>query len=55
MKLRLAYGTTCLDIEVAPEQTTVVEPSHSPGVTDPHGALQRALRFPAAGLRCVTG
>jgi lactate racemase len=49
VKLRLAYGTTGLDIEVAPERTTVVEPTHRPGVADPPAALRRALRFPVAG------
>ena len=49
MKVRLAYGITGLDIEVAPDRTTVVEPVHRRGITDPRAALLRALRLPVAG------
>jgi nickel-dependent lactate racemase len=49
VKVRLAYGSTGLDIEVARDRTTVVEPTHHRGVSDPRAALRRALRFPVSG------
>ncbi len=49
MRVRLAYGTTGLDIEVDPDQTTVVEPVHQRAVADPGAALRAALRRPVAG------
>ena len=49
MRVRLAYGTTGLDIEVDPEVTTVVEPVHQRAVADPGAALRAALRHPVAG------
>jgi lactate racemase len=49
VRVRLAYGTTGLDIEVDPELTTVVEPVHQPAVADSAAALRAALRHPVAG------
>jgi hypothetical protein len=49
VKARLAYGVTELDVEVASDRTTVVEPVRHRGVADPRAALRRALRFPVAG------
>ncbi len=49
MRVRLAYGTTGLDIEVDPDLTTVVEPVHQRAVADPGAALRAALRHPVAG------
>lgn len=49
MKVRLAYGVTGLDVEVASDRTTIVEPVHHRGATDPRAALRRALRSPVAG------
>jgi lactate racemase len=51
MKVRLAYGTTGLDIGVDPGVTTVVEPLRQPGAADPVAALYDALRSPVAGPR----
>jgi len=49
VKVRLAFGSTGLDIDVPSELTTVVEPVPHRGVADPRAALRRALRFPIAG------
>ncbi|GAB2745004.1 hypothetical protein [Kitasatospora kifunensis] len=49
MKVRLAYGTTGLDLEVDPAVTTVVEPLHHPGAADETAVLRAALRRPVAG------
>lgn len=49
MKVRLAYGVTGLDVEVASDRTTIVEPTHRRGATDPRAALRRALRSPVVG------
>ncbi len=49
MRVRLAYGTTGLGIDVNPDVTTVVEPAHQRGAADPKAALRDALRFPVAG------
>ena len=49
MRVRLAYGTTGLDIEVDPELSTVVEPVHQRAVADPEAVLRAALRHPVAG------
>jgi lactate racemase len=48
VRVRLAYGTSGLDLEVDPAVTTVVEPAYQPGVADP-AALAAALRRPVAG------
>ena len=49
MRVRLAYGTTGLDIEVDPAVTTVVEPVHRRAAVDPQAVLRAALRQPVAG------
>lgn len=49
MRVRLAYGTTGLDIDVDPELATVVTPVHHEAVPDPRAALRDALRSPVAG------
>jgi nickel-dependent lactate racemase len=49
VKVRLAYGVTGLDVEVASDRTTIVEPTHRRGATDPRAALRRALRSPVVG------
>ena len=49
MRVRLAYGTTGLDIDVDPEVTTVVEPVRRRAVADPAAALRAPLREPAGG------
>jgi nickel-dependent lactate racemase len=49
VRVRLAYGTTGLDIDVDPEVTTVVEPVRRRAVADPAAALRTALREPVAG------
>jgi lactate racemase len=49
VRVRLAYGTTGLDIEVDPAVTTVVEPVHHRAVADPRAVLRAALRRPVAG------
>jgi nickel-dependent lactate racemase len=49
VRVRLAYGTTGLDIDVDPLVTTVVEPTYQQAVGDPRAALAAALRDPVAG------
>ena len=49
MRVRLAYGTSGLDIDVDPRVTTVVEPAYQPAAPDPMAALRAALREPVAG------
>ncbi len=49
MNVRLAYGTTGLDIEVDAARTTVVEPVHRRAAADQVAALRTALRFPTSG------
>ncbi len=51
MNVRLAYGTTGLDVELPSERTTVIEPVHHPGVADEPAALRAALAAPVAGPR----
>jgi lactate racemase len=49
MRVRLAYGTAGLDIDVDPDVTTVVEPQFQPAAADPAAALREALREPVSG------
>jgi nickel-dependent lactate racemase len=49
VRVRLAYGTAGLDIEVDPAVTTVVEPAFKAAAADPAAALAAALRDPVAG------
>ena len=53
MIVRLAYGQGFLPIEFPDEATTVIEPSHRPGLPDERAALVAALESPiqAAPLR----
>jgi nickel-dependent lactate racemase len=45
MQLELAYGRTGLCIE-APDDATVITPTHLPGLSDPRAAVVSALRAP---------
>jgi lactate racemase len=45
MKVKLAYGQGHLAVDF-PEGTTVIEPSHNPGLPDEKGAVLRALHEP---------
>lgn len=49
MRVRLAYGTAGLDIEVPDDRTTVVEPRHAPAAADPAGLLRAATDRPVVG------
>lgn len=51
MRVRLAYGSAGLDIDVDPAVTTVVEPVYQRAVADPGAELRAALRHPVA-RRC---
>jgi len=46
MKVKLAYGRGHLPIEVPKGRTTVIEPSHTPGLTDEREAVLKALVDP---------
>jgi nickel-dependent lactate racemase len=46
MHIDLAYGRGSLTIEVPDDRTTVIEPSHLPGLPDVRAALVSALRNP---------
>lgn len=46
MRVELAYGKNGLEMELPGEGTTVLEPSHSPGVPCEEGALRQAFRNP---------
>jgi len=46
MKLNLAYGQGWLPVEFPDGQTTVIEPSHTPGLADEKAAVLAALRSP---------
>jgi len=56
MRVRLAYGTTGLDVEV-PDDACIVWPRSARALPDPARALRAALRRPLAGppLRAVVG
>jgi nickel-dependent lactate racemase len=47
MRVRLAYGSSGLEVTVPDERTTVVEPAAAPALADPVAALTAALRNPA--------
>ncbi len=49
MRVRLAYGSDGLDIDVDAAATTVVEPLHHPAAPDQAAAVRGALRRPVAG------
>jgi lactate racemase len=46
MKVNLAYGQGHLPVELPDERTTVIEPSHTPGLADERGAVLAALEKP---------
>src|SRR5437660_9938248 len=46
MKVKLAYGRGQLSVEVPKDRTTVIEPTHAPGLADERGAVLKALREP---------
>ncbi|MEO8428944.1 MAG: nickel-dependent lactate racemase [Verrucomicrobiota bacterium] len=46
MKINLAYGQGHLTIESPDARTTVIEPSHTPGLTDEKSAVIHALKNP---------
>lgn len=50
LKLWIDYGSTGLEIEVPEARTTVIEPTHRPGLADPIERLRDALRDPTHAL-----
>ncbi len=48
MKINLAYGETQLAIEFPEDRTTVIEPTHLPGLSDERAAVFDALDHPIA-------
>ena len=46
MRIRLAYGSDGLEVEVPSDRTTIIEPEFRCPVADPIGALTAALRAP---------
>src|ERR1700734_3767236 len=46
MKLQLAYGQGHLAVELPDKRTTVIEPTHAPGLADERGAVMAALENP---------
>jgi lactate racemase len=46
MKINLAYGQGHLPIDLPDDRTTVIEPTHRPGLTDEKSAVQAALASP---------
>jgi lactate racemase len=48
MKISLAYGQGYLPIDLPDDRTTVIQPSHIPGLADERAALLEALRSPIA-------
>src|SRR5262245_26735811 len=49
MRIRLAYGTGGLEVELPDQRTTVVEPAYLPAAADERAVLLEALRRPVAG------
>jgi nickel-dependent lactate racemase len=49
MRIRLAYGTGGLEVELPGARTTVVEPAYLPAAADEGAVLREALRRPVAG------
>jgi len=50
MKVNLAYGRGHLTVELPDDRTTVIEPSHIPGLADERGAVFAALEKPIGTL-----
>lgn len=48
MKVNLAYGQGHLPVELPDGRTTVIQPSHMPGLPDERGAVLAALERPIA-------
>ena len=48
MKVNLAYGQGHLPVDLPDGQTTVIQPSHTPGLADERGAVLAALAKPIA-------
>lgn len=46
MKVNLAYGQGHLTVELPDDRTTVIEPTHTPGLPDERGAIFAALEQP---------
>jgi nickel-dependent lactate racemase len=46
MNVKLAYGQTHLTVELPDDRTTIIEPSHNPGLSDEKAAVTAALRQP---------
>jgi nickel-dependent lactate racemase len=46
MKVHLAYGQGELPVDLPKAQTTVIEPSHLPGLPDERAAVRNALAHP---------
>ena len=46
MRVDLAYGRTGLSLELPDDRTTVIEPTHVPGLPDEPGAVRSAIRLP---------
>src|SRR6266704_2403346 len=46
MKVNLAYGEGHLSVELPADRTTIIEPSHVPGLADERGEILRALSNP---------
>jgi lactate racemase len=50
MKVNLAYGQGILPVELPEHRTTVIEPSHTPGLADERAAVREALQHPVGCL-----
>jgi nickel-dependent lactate racemase len=48
IRIRLAYGTTGLEVDLPDARTRVIRPRHAPRHQDPATALREALRHPIA-------
>jgi nickel-dependent lactate racemase len=46
MRVNLAYGQGYLPVEFPPDRTTVIQPTHTPGLPDERSAVVEALRAP---------
>lgn len=46
MKVNLAYGQNHLSVELPDNRTTIIEPSHNPGLSDEKAAVAKALHSP---------
>src|SRR6185503_14079158 len=46
MKVNLAYGQGQLTVDLPDGRTTVIEPSHTPGLAEEKGSVIRALESP---------